>query len=79
MARYSRIGTKRYPQNSGGLEMILIVLFNMGTGICSTWAIIEFILYLVKDKEFNWTSVWLAGICLFLTLFFFIRRFIRDP
>ena len=22
------------------------------------WAIIEFILYLVKDKEFNWWSVW---------------------
>lgn len=23
------------------------------------WALIEFILYLVKDKEFNWLSVWL--------------------
>lgn len=25
------------------------------------WAIIEFILYLVKDKEFNWLSVYSAG------------------
>ena len=23
------------------------------------WAIIEFILYLVKDKPFNWISIWL--------------------
>ena len=34
------------------------------------WAIIEFIVYLVKDKAFNWLSVWLfiASVVLFILL-----------
>lgn len=79
MARYTRVGKRRrYPRNRSGLSMVFTLIANLLTGVFGTWAIVEFILYLVKDKEFNWTSVWLTGICLALTIFFFVRTFIQD-
>lgn len=40
--------------------LILTIVSYIGIGISMVWAIVEFILYLVKDKEFNWWSVWLT-------------------
>ena len=34
------------------------------------WTNVEFILYLVKDKEFNWWSVWLIPIGFFAAVLF---------
>ena len=31
----------------------------LGAVISVIWALVEFILYLVKDKEFNWLSLWM--------------------
>jgi uncharacterized membrane protein YpjA len=39
--------------------LIVQVLAVIGANVGFFWACIEFILYLVKDKEFNWLSVWL--------------------
>lgn len=47
------------------LIVIVAVLSYIGCTISSIWAVIEFILYLVKDKPFNWNSLW-------LTIFFII-------
>jgi len=32
------------------------------------WVIIEFILYLVKDKPFNWLSIWLLSLSMLIIL-----------
>ena len=53
------------------IQWIAVVSAN----IAFLWAIIEFILYLVKDKSFNWWSVWyfiisvvIALVCLVFAL-----------
>lgn len=38
--------------------LVAKVLAIITANVAFVWAIIEFILYLVKDKEFNWWSVW---------------------
>ncbi len=47
---------------------ILSIVSYLGILVCPIWAIIEFILYLVKDKEFNWNSLWffISSIILFI-------------
>ena len=39
--------------------VVVQVLAVIGANVGFFWACIEFILYLAKDKEFNWLSVWL--------------------
>lgn len=39
--------------------VVLQILAVIGANISFVWVIIEFILYLVKDKSFNWWSVWI--------------------
>lgn len=51
---------------------ILAVLAYLGSAVSCIWAIVEFILYLVKDKVFNWWSVWMILICGGLALVMFI-------
>ena len=50
----------------------LAFIFYFGSCASCVWAIVEFILYLVKDKIFNWWSVWLAVIFGVLALVMFI-------
>jgi len=38
--------------------MIIMIISYIGCAVTPIWAIVEFILYLVKDREFNWWSVW---------------------
>lgn len=47
---------------------ILTVLSYLSIIGCGIWAVVEFILYLVKDKLFNWTSIWclIGGIVLMI-------------
>ncbi len=35
----------------------------LGATVSCIWAMVEFILYLVKDKPFNWWSIWSILIC----------------
>lgn len=41
------------------------------------WAAVSFILYLVKDRPFDWLSVWLLGAGLLLAIANFARFFFR--
>ena len=52
-----------------------IVLFIMGVSPypSSLWVTVEFILYIAKDKPFNWLSVWA---CLVSIVLLFISIFI---
>lgn len=50
----------------------LTIISYFGGAISFIWAIVEFILYLVKDKEFNWWSVWCIIIFSVLSILFFI-------
>jgi len=36
------------------------------------WSLIEFILYLVKDKPFNWDSIYTIAWCIVIVILFFI-------
>ncbi len=50
------------------LTTILATLAHLGSVVSCIWAIVEFILYLVKDKVFNWWSVWMILICVGLAV-----------
>lgn len=47
---------------------IVAFLGYLGTGVASIWAVVEFILYLTKDKLFNWGSIWMLSICIGVVL-----------
>ena len=51
---------------------LAVVVGTVLTQIALIWVAVEFILYLVKDNEFNWTSVWALSIMGGLTVIFFI-------
>jgi phosphotransferase system glucose/maltose/N-acetylglucosamine-specific IIC component len=48
--------------------ILLAVVAYFGITVSCIWSVIEFILYLVKDKEFNWWSVYMIFICAFTSL-----------
>lgn len=54
------------------LTGVLAFIAYFGSVVSCVWAIVEFILYLVKDKIFNWWSVWSILLCAGLALFIFI-------
>lgn len=54
------------------LTSVAAIIAYLGSVVSSIWAIVEFILYLVKDKIFNWWSVWSILICAVLALVLFI-------
>lgn len=41
------------------MVLVVSIIALICSWACPVWALIEFILYLVKDKEFNWLSLWL--------------------
>jgi len=45
------------------ITLALGLISYFGSAASCVWAVVEFILYLVKDKEFNWWSVWMILIC----------------
>lgn len=45
------------------ITIVLAVVAYLGISISFIWAIVEFILYLVKDKDFNWWSIWSIILC----------------
>lgn len=48
------------------------VLAYLGSTISIVWAIVEFVLYIAKDKPFNWWSIWTLIICIVLSFALFI-------
>lgn len=57
---------------------ILGVTAYLGATASGIWAIVEFVLYLVKDKEFNWWSVWMILICGVSALVFLVMSAVID-
>lgn len=51
--------------------ILLAVLAKIGCGLSCLWAIISFLIYLVKNQPFDWWSVWSIGINL-VGMFLFI-------
>ncbi len=65
-------------KNNTGLYFILAAICGIlltGFGI---WAIVEFILYLVKDNPFNWWSLWLTIAAVIGELFFMVKMIFSD-
>ncbi len=58
-----------------------MVLIHLLAGVLWTvggiWAVVSFILYLVKDRPFDWPSVWILGAGLVLAVLNFARVFRR--
>ena len=48
---------------------VSMILAYIGIVLSPAWALIEFILYLVKDRPFNWWSVWTVFICIAWLIF----------
>lgn len=71
---------KPYKPNYDDLKWDLIVLSILGwiTSALAIWSVVEFILYLLKDDPFNWTSVILFGVGMLLQMIFVIRRILNE-
>jgi undecaprenyl pyrophosphate phosphatase UppP len=61
-----------------GLYFVLLIIFGFLASATATWAVVEFILYLVKDHVFNWTSVWLTVAAVVLEIYFFVKMTLSD-
>jgi len=75
MTRYS---TFKHKRNNTGLYFILLILMSFLLSISGIWVIVEFILYLVKDDPFNWTSLWLTGVTFVGEIFFIVKTFLSE-
>jgi hypothetical protein len=58
--------------------MLGMILMSALLSIFGIWAIVEFILYLVKDNPFNFTSLWLTIAAFVGEIFFFVRAFFAE-
>jgi uncharacterized membrane protein len=60
------------------LTSLLALIAYVGSTISCIWSLVEFILYLVKDKPFNWWSVWSILIFIGLGLIMLIHLFTKS-
>lgn len=68
----------RIHNNNTGLWFALTILFSFLLTAFGIWAVVEFILYLVKDNPFNWTSLWLTIVAFVLEAIFFFKILLSD-
>lgn len=61
------------------MRKLFIIHFIAGImyAVGGIWAIVSFILYLVKGQPFNWTSVWVCAIGIVLAFANMLRVFRR--
>lgn len=59
------------------LYIILIIILSVLFTFLGGWSIVEFILYLFKDHQFNWLSVWLTSILFVLNVLIIIRFILK--
>lgn len=64
--------------DKSGLYFILVIIFGFLASGFATWAVVEFILYLVKDNPFSWTSLWLTVAAIVLEIYFFAKLALSD-
>ena len=65
-------------KDNSGLNFVLLIVCGFLFSAFGIWAIVEFILYLVKDNPFNWTSLTLTIIAFVGEIFFMIRSMLSD-
>lgn len=65
-------------KDNTGIYFALMVISNILISVFGIWAIVEFILYLVKDNPFNWLSLWLTIGALVTTIFLLLKTFFSD-
>jgi undecaprenyl pyrophosphate phosphatase UppP len=41
------------------MGLLIKILSILTINVSAIWAVVSFLIYLVKDKEFNWWSIWL--------------------
>ena len=70
--------TYKSKKDRTGLNFAMIIVMGFLFSGFGIWAIVEFILYLVKDNPFNWLSVGLAITAMVGEVFFFIRTALSD-
>ena len=59
-------------------DLVILSILGLVTYPMGIWAVVEFILYLVKDNPFNWTSVILFCIGIVLQVIFFAKRVLKE-
>ena len=60
------------------MTIVFLVLAAITAKVSFIWAIVEFIIYLVKDKPFNWHSVWLTIGSIILTIILYIVYYVVE-
>ena len=60
------------------INMVLTMLVGFIASAMGIWAIVEFILYLVKDNPFNWTSVVLTVVGIIASIIMFFKTALSD-
>ena len=52
------------------LSLLLVIISYIISVISSIWMIVEFVIYLVKDKPFNWNSLYVFIVSVIATILF---------
>lgn len=60
-----------------GIFAVIMMLATVATNILGIWALIEFILYLVKDNPFNWTSLYWTIAMFIVTILIWVINFFQ--
>lgn len=72
-----RSNYRRHSDWTGAWFLFMIIMSFLLTAF-GIWAIVEFILYLVKDNPFNWTSLVLTIVAFVLEIVGFIKVALSD-
>jgi len=70
--------TYKQKKDNTALNMVVMMIAGFAASGFAAWAIVEFILYLVKDNPFNWTSLWLLGTAIVLEIIFFVKNVMSE-
>jgi undecaprenyl pyrophosphate phosphatase UppP len=65
-------------KDNTALNMVVMMIAGFSASGFAAWAVVEFILYLVKDNPFNWTSLWLLGTAIVVEIIFFVKNIMSD-
>lgn len=81
MTRYSNVyyrTNRNYHKKYDTIWYGLFLTFGALSYGVAVWAIVEFILYLVKDNPFNWLSLWITIGLIVAEIVIMIKMFLAD-
>jgi len=65
-------------RDNTGFNFAMIIIGSFLASGFGIWAIVEFVLYLVKDNPFNWWSLGLTIVAFVFEIIFFIKSALSD-